>query len=51
MNRPDVFVYIGLVMAWIVVAAWTYRIARKADRLRLSVDQAPVNGRTAEDAS
>ncbi len=50
MTRPDVFVYIGLVVAWIVVAAWMYRIAKKVDRLRLAVEQAPVNRETAANA-
>jgi len=33
MNRPDLFVYIALVVAWAAVAAWSYRIGRQANRL------------------
>jgi len=34
MNRADLFVYVALVAAWVVIAAWAYRIGRKANRLQ-----------------
>jgi hypothetical protein len=38
MNRPDLFVYLGLAAAWVFIAAWTYRISKKVDRLKATVD-------------
>ena len=33
MTRPELFVFIALSIGWVAIAAWTYRIARKVDRL------------------
>lgn len=33
MTRPEVFVFISLFVGWLSIAAWTFRIARKIDRL------------------
>jgi hypothetical protein len=40
MNRADLFVYLALVVAWAAVAAWAFRIARKANRLEAIVNSA-----------
>ena len=40
MNRADLFVYIALVVAWLVIAGWAYRIGRRANRLQEAVDEA-----------
>ena len=37
MNRPDLFVYVGLVAAWVLVAAWAYRIGGFGSGRRFSV--------------
>lgn len=34
MTRPELFVFIALSVGWFSIAAWTFRIARKVDRLR-----------------
>lgn len=51
MTRPDLFVYLTLAAAWIVVAAWVCRIGRKADRLRATMEEAGVGGYTSSDAT
>jgi hypothetical protein len=33
MSRPELFVFIALSVGWLSIAAWTFRIARKVDRL------------------
>ncbi len=45
MNRADAFVYVALIAAWIVIAAWAYRIGRKANRLQAAMDAADRTGR------
>lgn len=38
MNRPDLFVYVALACAWLLVGAWAFRISRKVDRLQASIE-------------
>jgi hypothetical protein len=33
MTRPELFVFIALSVGWLSIAAWTFRIARRVDRL------------------
>ena len=40
MNRPDLFVYIALSAAWVLIALWAYRIGRKANRLEAAMQVA-----------
>jgi hypothetical protein len=45
MTRPEVFVFVALSVGWLAIAAWTFRIARRVDRLsaRESGSEAPAN--------
>ena len=36
MTRPELFVFIALSVGWAVIGAWTWRIARKVNRLDAS---------------
>ena len=33
MTRPELSVFLALGIGWLVIAAWTFRIARKINRL------------------
>jgi hypothetical protein len=48
MNRADLFVYVALVVAWAMIAAWAYRISRKTNRVEAVLDalaaQSPPRG-------
>lgn len=44
MTRPDLFVYLTLAAAWIVIAAWIYRIGKKANQLRATMEEAGLGG-------
>ena len=33
MTRPELYVFLALSVGWMAIAAWTFRIARKVDRL------------------
>jgi hypothetical protein len=50
MNRSDLFVYLALVAAWLVIAAWVYRIGRKANRLQATMDAAGLAPHESRDA-
>jgi len=38
MNRPDLFVYLALVAAWLLIGAWALRIGRKVNRLEQAME-------------
>jgi hypothetical protein len=38
MTRSDLFVYIVLAAAWILLALWMYRIGKKADRVQALIE-------------
>jgi len=44
MTRPDLFVYIALAAAWVLIAAWVQRIGRLAHHLQARVEEADVDG-------
>ena len=48
MTRPELFVFIALSVGWLSIAAWTFRIARKIDRLSATGES---TGRRAPSAS
>lgn len=50
MNRADLFAYVALVAAWVVIAAWVYRIGKKANRLQASIDAAGPAPQASRDA-
>lgn len=47
MTRPELFVVVALSVGWLAIAAWTFRIARRVDRLstRASRPEAPTDPR------
>lgn len=51
MSHADLFVYVASAAAWLVVAAWVYRIGRKANRLRENMDAAGRMAASDSDAS
>lgn len=40
MSRADLFVYIALAAAWILVAAWAFRIGGRVNRLQRDIEAA-----------